>query len=152
MGLRSLVGDSLGPTRVVHVVTSDIKGCPFDAVLSVTTGVTEAFKADKDPKKINLGVGAYRDGEGKPYVLPSVREVSEASQITVSLDICNTVISLQKALTSFLLALRCVRSTTASSPRRKTRSTCPSLVSPNSPNQPSCSLTARTASRCRRDA
>lgn len=23
-------------------------------------GVTEAFKADKDPRKINLGVGAYR--------------------------------------------------------------------------------------------
>lgn len=30
---------------------------PPDAIL----GVTEAFKADKNPKKINLGVGAYRD-------------------------------------------------------------------------------------------
>lgn len=40
-----------------------------------TTGVTEAFKADKDPKKINLGVGAYRDEKGKPFVLPSVRKV-----------------------------------------------------------------------------
>jgi aspartate/tyrosine/aromatic aminotransferase len=29
------------------------------------TGITEAFKADSDPKKINLGVGAYRDGQGK---------------------------------------------------------------------------------------
>lgn len=38
--------------------------------------MTEAFKADKDSKKINLGVGAYRDGEGKPYVLASVRKVS----------------------------------------------------------------------------
>lgn len=38
-------------------------------------GVTEAFKADKDPRKINLGVGAYRDGDGKPYVLPSVKKV-----------------------------------------------------------------------------
>lgn len=27
---------------------------------TVSTGITEAFKADKDPKKINLGVGAYR--------------------------------------------------------------------------------------------
>ncbi|GAA5829900.1 hypothetical protein JCM11251_007926 [Rhodosporidiobolus azoricus] len=41
---------------------------PPDAIL----GITEAFKRDTDPKKINLGVGAYRDGEGKPYVLPSV--------------------------------------------------------------------------------
>ncbi|KAL2214301.1 putative aspartate aminotransferase [Sarocladium strictum] len=37
-------------------------------------GITEAFKADKFDKKINLGVGAYRDDAGKPYVLPSVRE------------------------------------------------------------------------------
>ncbi|KAE8442054.1 Aspartate aminotransferase, mitochondrial [Mollisiaceae sp. DMI_Dod_QoI] len=37
-------------------------------------GITEAFKADSFPEKINLGVGAYRDDQGKPYVLPSVRE------------------------------------------------------------------------------
>jgi aspartate aminotransferase len=37
--------------------------------------VTEAFKADKDPRKINLGVGAYRDGDGKTYVLGSVKKV-----------------------------------------------------------------------------
>ncbi|KAK5997358.1 Fatty acid-binding protein [Cladobotryum mycophilum] len=37
-------------------------------------GITEAFKADSFEKKINLGVGAYRDDAGKPYVLPSVRE------------------------------------------------------------------------------
>ncbi|KAH6997084.1 pyridoxal phosphate-dependent transferase [Ilyonectria destructans] len=43
---------------------------PPDAIL----GITEAFKADKFEKKINLGVGAYRDDAGKPYVLPSVRE------------------------------------------------------------------------------
>jgi aspartate aminotransferase len=43
---------------------------PPDAIL----GITEAFKADSFDKKINLGVGAYRDDAGKPYVLPSVRE------------------------------------------------------------------------------
>lgn len=41
---------------------------PPDAIL----GVTEAFKSDTNPNKINLGVGAYRDDNGKPYVLPSV--------------------------------------------------------------------------------
>lgn len=44
---------------------------PPDAIL----GVTEAFKRDSNPSKINLGVGAYRDGDGKPYVLPVVRKV-----------------------------------------------------------------------------
>lgn len=41
---------------------------PPDAIL----GVTEAFKKDTNPKKISLGVGAYRDDNGKPFVLPSV--------------------------------------------------------------------------------
>ncbi|KAI0966118.1 pyridoxal phosphate-dependent transferase [Xylaria arbuscula] len=40
-------------------------------------GITEAFKADSFDKKINLGVGAYRDDKGKPYVLPSVRTAEE---------------------------------------------------------------------------
>jgi len=39
------------------------------------TGITEAFKADKDLHKINLGVGAYRDENGKPYVLNAVKKV-----------------------------------------------------------------------------
>uniref|UniRef100_A0A8C8ZGL1 Aspartate aminotransferase n=1 Tax=Prolemur simus TaxID=1328070 RepID=A0A8C8ZGL1_PROSS len=44
---------------------------PPDPIL----GVTEAFKRDTNSKKMNLGVGAYRDDNGKPYVLPSVRKV-----------------------------------------------------------------------------
>lgn len=44
---------------------------PPDAIL----GITEAFKADKSPSKVNLGVGAYRDDQGKPYVLECVKKV-----------------------------------------------------------------------------
>lgn len=43
---------------------------PPDAIL----GITEAYKKDVNPKKVNLGAGAYRDDNGKPFVLPSVRE------------------------------------------------------------------------------
>ncbi|XP_076660641.1 glutamate oxaloacetate transaminase 2 isoform X1 [Halictus rubicundus] len=46
---------------------------PPDAIL----GITEAFKKDQNPKKINLGVGAYRDDNGKPFVLPSVRKAED---------------------------------------------------------------------------
>ncbi|GAA5892254.1 hypothetical protein JCM5296_003218 [Sporobolomyces johnsonii] len=49
-------------------VWSNVPAGPPDPIL----GITEAFKRDTDPKKINLGVGAYRDADGKPYVLPSV--------------------------------------------------------------------------------
>ncbi|CAB3410870.1 unnamed protein product [Caenorhabditis bovis] len=54
---------------------------PPDAIL----GVTEAYKADKNPNKINLGVGAYRDDQGRPFVLPSVRS-AEAQMIRDNLD------------------------------------------------------------------
>ena len=40
-------------------------------------GVTEAFNRDENPNKMNVGVGAYRDDNGKPYVLPSVRSAEE---------------------------------------------------------------------------
>ncbi|KAI0078928.1 PLP-dependent transferase [Panus rudis PR-1116 ss-1] len=52
---------------------SNVPAGPPDPIL----GVTEAFKADKDPRKINLGVGAYRDENGKPYVLPSVKKAEQ---------------------------------------------------------------------------
>lgn len=44
---------------------------PPDPIL----GLTNAYKADKDPNKVNLGIGAYRDNNGKPYVFPIVKKV-----------------------------------------------------------------------------
>ena len=61
---------------------SNVTMGPPDAIL----GVTEAFKRDTNPKKINLGVGAYRDDNGKPFILPSVTEV-RLSKIIVYLNL-----------------------------------------------------------------
>uniref|UniRef100_A0A6M2DL54 Aspartate aminotransferase n=1 Tax=Xenopsylla cheopis TaxID=163159 RepID=A0A6M2DL54_XENCH len=47
---------------------SNVQMGPPDPIL----GVTEAFKRDQDSKKMNLGVGAYRDDNNKPFILPSV--------------------------------------------------------------------------------
>lgn len=52
-------------------VWANVEQGPPDAIL----GITEAYKKDTDSKKINLGVGAYRDDNGKPYVLNAVRKV-----------------------------------------------------------------------------
>jgi len=46
---------------------------PEDPIL----GVTVAFNKDTNPKKINLGVGAYRDDNGKPFILSCVRQSEE---------------------------------------------------------------------------
>ncbi|XP_037808028.1 aspartate aminotransferase, mitochondrial [Lucilia sericata] len=50
-----------------------VKMGPPDAIL----GVTEAFKRDSNPQRINLGVGAYRDDNGNPWVLPSVHKAEQ---------------------------------------------------------------------------
>lgn len=46
-----------------------ISPAPPDAIL----GLTDAFKADSNPKKINLGVGVFMDAHGKTPVLESVK-------------------------------------------------------------------------------
>jgi len=43
---------------------------PPDTVL----GMTEAYAKIKSPRKVNLGIGVYRDDNEKPWVLPSVRQ------------------------------------------------------------------------------
>jgi aspartate/tyrosine/aromatic aminotransferase len=53
--------------------------------LSWIIGLTEAFKNDKSPYKINLGVGAYRTDKGAPLVLQSVKE-AESRLMAKGLD------------------------------------------------------------------
>ena len=47
-----------------------IEMAPRDPIL----GITEAFNADKNPNKINLGVGVYNDDNGKLPLLECVRK------------------------------------------------------------------------------
>ncbi|KAG5888325.1 hypothetical protein JTB14_001310 [Gonioctena quinquepunctata] len=52
---------------------SGVPMCPSEGIFEMS----ELFKNDKASHKINLSVGAYRDDDGKPYVLPSVRKAEE---------------------------------------------------------------------------
>lgn len=45
---------------------------PPDSIFKLTA----AYKADTYPQKVNLGVGAYRDDNSKPWVLPVVKKAS----------------------------------------------------------------------------
>jgi len=51
----------------------EVQQAPPDLVL----GITEAFRADTSPDKLNLGVGAYRTEDLQPYVLSVVRKAEE---------------------------------------------------------------------------
>jgi len=74
-GVKNLTRHLAAPNMAVRAASSkafwkNVPLGPKDPIL----GVAEAYQADKDPKKVNIGVGAYRTDEGKPWVLPSVRE------------------------------------------------------------------------------
>src|SRR6201993_5208315 len=50
-----------------------VEMAPRDPIL----GVTEAFNADTNPKKVNLGVGVYCDEDGKVPLLECVRRAEK---------------------------------------------------------------------------
>ena len=41
-------------------------------------GLSAAYRRDKNPNRVDLGVGAYRDHSLQPYILPSVVKVASA--------------------------------------------------------------------------
>lgn len=49
----------------------DLQIAPAD----IAFGLMADFEADPHPKKVSLIAGAYRNENGKPWVLPSVKEV-----------------------------------------------------------------------------
>ena len=75
--LRVSTARAIRPVRLAAIANkstwANVEQGPPDAIL----GITEAFKKDTFEQKINLGVGAYRDDAGKPFVLPSVLEAEK---------------------------------------------------------------------------
>ena len=53
-----------------HSRFSFVNEAPSDPIL----GLTEEYKKDKNPSKVNLGVGVYYNDEGKIPILKSVSE------------------------------------------------------------------------------
>lgn len=51
----------------------EIQPAPADAIL----GLTEAFKKDPRPEKVNLGVGVYQDEQGNTPILGTVKEAEK---------------------------------------------------------------------------
>jgi hypothetical protein len=52
---------------------ADFEMAPADPII----GLNEAYMKDDFPHKVIVGVGAYRDDAGKPYVLPCVRKAEK---------------------------------------------------------------------------
>mmetsp|Transcript_16353 Transcript_16353/g.21403 ORF Transcript_16353/g.21403 Transcript_16353/m.21403 type:complete len:436 (-) Transcript_16353:208-1515(-) len=58
---------------LAHGAWQNIPAGPPDAIL----GIAQAFRECTDEKKVNVCVGAYRDAQGQPWVLPVVRKAEE---------------------------------------------------------------------------
>eukprot|EP01079_Euglenida_sp_SAG-EU17-18_P007029 gene7029-1256_t len=67
---RSVVRASLRQVRYASGRFDNVKMGPEDPIL----GLALAYNKDTHPQKVSLGAGAYRDDDGKPYVLPCVKK------------------------------------------------------------------------------
>ena len=62
----------MGPATSASVFSADVVP---QAAEDPLFGLMAAYKKDKFDKKVDLGIGAYRDDNAKPWVLPVVRKV-----------------------------------------------------------------------------
>jgi aspartate aminotransferase len=59
--------------RTFSSLWAGVTQAPPDPIL----GLNDAFKKDQSPKKCLLGMGAYRDDQGKPFILECVKTAEE---------------------------------------------------------------------------
>lgn len=70
---------SLGSAGATRFTADVVPQAPEDPLF----GLMAAYKKDTYDKKIDLGIGAYRDNNAKPWILPVVQKVCWNS--------CNTI-------------------------------------------------------------
>lgn len=68
--LFSIRNQMEGPNPTVFT-TENVPQAPEDPLF----GLMSAYRKDTFEKKVDLGIGAYRDNNAKPWVLPVVKKV-----------------------------------------------------------------------------
>lgn len=81
MAITTDTSSSTGPTTKAESWFIAAEYVPPDAIFALTA----RYLKDPSPFKVNLGQGTYRDHDGKPWVLPSVRQARE-QLLTEDLD------------------------------------------------------------------
>jgi aspartate aminotransferase len=67
----SQVSQHISPMATTSFNADVVPQAPEDALF----GLAAAYRRDEDPNKVDLGIGAYRDNNAKPWVLPVVKQV-----------------------------------------------------------------------------
>ncbi|KAH6856980.1 pyridoxal phosphate-dependent transferase [Chaetomium sp. MPI-CAGE-AT-0009] len=63
----------MSPPSITSFPVEAVPRAPEDPLF----GLMRAYKADSSPDKVDLGIGAYRDDNAKPWVLPVVKKADE---------------------------------------------------------------------------
>ncbi|KAI0482169.1 aspartate aminotransferase [Xylariaceae sp. FL0804] len=67
------IARQMSPPSATSFPAEVVPQAPEDALF----GLMRAYKADENPDKVDLGIGAYRDDNAKPWVLPVVKKADE---------------------------------------------------------------------------
>ncbi|KAH3983170.1 hypothetical protein HBI06_096650 [Parastagonospora nodorum] len=69
----SQISTQLAPMAATAFDANVVPQAPEDPLF----GLMAAYRRDNDPKKVDLGIGAYRDNNAKPWILPVVKKADE---------------------------------------------------------------------------
>lgn len=67
------ITNHMSPLAATNFPAEAVPQAPEDPLF----GLMRAFKADQSPDKVDLGIGAYRGDNAKPWVLPVVKKADE---------------------------------------------------------------------------
>ncbi|KAK4198352.1 putative aspartate aminotransferase [Triangularia verruculosa] len=67
------IANHMAPASITNFPAEAVPQAPEDPLF----GLMRAYKADTSPDKVDLGIGAYRDDNAKPWVLPVVKKADE---------------------------------------------------------------------------
>ncbi|KAH6662936.1 aminotransferase class I and II [Plectosphaerella plurivora] len=67
------ITNHMSPIAATNFPAEAVPQAPEDPLF----GLMRAFKADQSPDKVDLGIGAYRGDNAKPWVLPVVKKADE---------------------------------------------------------------------------
>ena len=69
--LSSLNHHIMGASNPSVFTAATVAAAPEDPLF----GLMKAYREDPSDKKVDLGIGAYRDNNAKPWILPVVKKV-----------------------------------------------------------------------------
>ena len=69
--LSSLSSHIMGSSSPSVFTAATVAAAPEDPLF----GLMKAYREDPSDKKVDLGIGAYRDNNARPWILPVVKKV-----------------------------------------------------------------------------